>query len=110
MIEKPVRIIDENLLEECRQIPCVACSCRNPDEALAAMGDGIRRSHPHHIISRGAGGGDTVSNVIPLCAWCHREIHQIGLLAFSENNALVKRWLEVAGWERNPDGQWLRPD
>lgn len=33
---------------------------------------------PHHIKSRGAGGGDDNTNLLALCGVCHARIHQEG--------------------------------
>lgn len=43
---------------------------------------------PAHLRSRGSGGGDEATNVIPLCRFCHSEQHQMGLRAFAELNGL----------------------
>ena len=37
---------------------------------------------PSHIQSRGAGGPDTVGNVIPLCRNLHNEWHRVGARPF----------------------------
>ena len=57
--------IDETLLDEFRESACEICSRRPPSE-------------PHHIESRGMGGGnrkDIRSNLVALCAKHHREVH-----------------------------------
>lgn len=49
--------------------------------------------HPHHLISRGAGGSDL--GVIPLCPAHHAEIHQLGVVAF-EAKYNLDVWAECA--------------
>lgn len=34
----------------------------------------------HHLIPTGAGGDDAEDNRIPLCAACHRRVHDVGPL------------------------------
>ncbi len=41
-----------------RSKPCLACDAPPP-------------SDPDHLITRGAGGGDELTNMIPLCRSCH---------------------------------------
>lgn len=79
---KPVR--DENLVNEVREQPCVAC--KKPP-----------RSEAHHITTRGAGGGDTGENLMPLCKNCHYEWHYSGISKFLWKNPHVKEWLMQKG-------------
>ena len=39
---------------------------------------------PHHIRTRGSGGGDTSENLLQLCGYCHQMIHVegVGLFVF----------------------------
>ena len=42
----------------------------------------LTRTHCHHILHRGAGGGmqvDKVENLLPLCANCHGMVHALGM-------------------------------
>ena len=48
-----------------RHLICEACTRRPAGPA-------------HHIKSRGAGGGDDVSNLLSLCGECHTRIHTEG--------------------------------
>ena len=41
---------------------------------------------PHHILSRGAGGTDDASNLLSLCAHCHRSYHNDGAGYFMLHN------------------------
>ena len=76
---KPKRIEDESLLETIREMPCLICS-KSPVDA-------------HHMTSRGAGGGDTKDNLVPLCRKHHQEYHQIGISKFAWKYPRIKEWL-----------------
>lgn len=39
--------------------------------------------HVHHIVKRSQGGSDETENLIALCAGCHRNVHDTGLLETS---------------------------
>jgi 5-methylcytosine-specific restriction endonuclease McrA len=43
----------------------------------------IVEGHPHHIKSRGAGGGDEAENIALLCFECHDAIHR-GLIKLED--------------------------
>jgi 5-methylcytosine-specific restriction endonuclease McrA len=75
-------------------LPCVACGERK---------DGFVCFH--HVKSRGAGGSDESHNLMPLCAWCHTEVHKIGTLAFAKKYKSVNNWLIKNGWELTM-GKW----
>ena len=96
---KPKRIIDLELLETVRRLPCIACSQANPEAAREAILNPPDESisHTHHLISRGAGGGDTATNVMPLCFRCHTEIHKIGLIQMAKKYRTVFNWAQSAG-------------
>lgn len=47
-------------------------------------------THTHHIKSKGAGGDDTEDNLIELCWFCHRRVHD-GLISKQELIKIVKR-------------------
>jgi hypothetical protein len=53
----------------------------------------------HHVKSRGAGGSDDPTNLMPLCVKAHNEIHQKGLMYMSKKYASVETWLIENGWE-----------
>lgn len=78
------RIVDEALLEIVRQQPCTACRERPP-------------SDPDHITHRGAGGGDTIDNVMPLCRACHVLRHSMGWKRFFTIFPSVYFWLKEKG-------------
>ena len=48
--------------------------------------DGKRYLHPHHVRTKGAGGGDD-ANLLGVCWICHSEFHQLG----------IKRWEDKRG-------------
>ena len=58
-------------LEWIRGFPCVVPHrCTGPVD-------------PHHVRTRGAGGGD-VGNVVPLCRSAHTELHAVGRHTFAQ--------------------------
>ena len=70
MAPKPKRIIDDKYREFVSRHPC--CNCGYPPP-----------SAPHHLITKGAGGGDYYC--VHLCRLgCHVEIHNIGRETFQE--------------------------
>lgn len=60
----------------------------------------------HHVKTRGSGGTDEAHNLMPLCAWCHTKIHQIGTTSMSKKYSNVHNWLIENGWEINA-GKWI---
>lgn len=80
-----MRVVDKELLAVVRRLPCLACL---PVTTMS--------SDPHHLTSRGAGGGDTADNLIPLCRGHHTELHQIGIVTFFSRYKIVRSWLEAA--------------
>lgn len=97
-----MRIIDLELLQIVRQLPCMACHA-------------VGTNHPHHITSRGAGGSDTAQNVIPLCAEHHSLWHQEGPGHMAKNYPSIYHWLKMAGREdvfqrisKSQDVDWER--
>lgn len=81
---KQVRIRNNATLNEIRKKPCAACRRPGP-------------SDPHHVKSRGAGGGDTSDNLLPLCRRCHQEWHRIGIESFTEKYPAIQRWRKEVG-------------
>lgn len=49
---------------------------------------------PHHIQTRGAGGGDEPDNLMSLCLLHHREIHDHGIETFAHDHPKVAKRLE----------------
>jgi len=79
-LQKPRRQVDTDYLNFVRGRPCLVAHC-------------LRRGEPHHVVSRGAGGGDYTA--APLCREHHRQLHTTGLRRFEENFGL-ELWREVA--------------
>lgn len=48
--------------------------------------------YPHHIVTRGSGGGDDPVNLISLCLPHHDEVHTQGTVTFARDHGLEKRW------------------
>jgi len=63
---KPIREKNKTILDKVKEMNCCICGSMPP-------------SDPHHILSRGSGGPDTLKNLAPLCRQHHTEWHQIGL-------------------------------
>jgi len=64
-IEKPIRHIDERLLNAIRSLRfCEVCG------RCAGV------IHPHHVKTRGSGGGDFRSSVVGCCPACHDDAHR----------------------------------
>lgn len=82
-VSKKKRIIDTELIEFIKTIPCIICG-RLPSDA-------------HHLTSIGAGGDDIATNLMPLCRQDHSLIHAIGLGTFIRKYSACKIWLENAG-------------
>lgn len=101
-LPKIKRIVDEVTLEAIRSLPCMGCiSALSQPAAEAAVREGGCRSHPHHLKSRGAGGGDTLDNLMPLCFKHHQEIHRIGRSMFAAKYQAARGWLRAI--EENRD-------
>ncbi len=62
---KKKRVVDKQLCQSYRTMACAACG-----NMVGVVG--------HHIKSRGSGGDDLASNLVPLCMLHHSEIHTIG--------------------------------
>lgn len=77
------RVRDPQLLEEVRTQPCQAC------------GAGIVDAH--HIKTRGAGGDDVRTNVMPLCRLHHQEWHRRGAGYMVAKYPTILAWLRTMG-------------
>jgi hypothetical protein len=84
---KQKRVKNQKLLDFVKKQPCVACGWN---------GDRFRPIDPHHITTKGAGGGDTENNVIPLCRVCHQYWGAPfkGIKWMIEKYPTVRDWLE----------------
>ena len=83
MFPKPIRIKNPKLLQIIREQPCVICH-RSPCD-------------PDHIVTRGAGGDDTPSNLWPLCRSCHTLRHSIGIHRLAQRFPVCLMWLRDHG-------------
>lgn len=79
---KNKRIVNEDLFEFVKTMQCVACG--------GCGGDA------HHVTSKGAGGGDEVRNLMPLCREHHTAWHKMGPKKMCEKFPGVRTWLELA--------------
>ena len=80
---KKKRIKNPELLESIREKPCLFCG-KSPSEA-------------HHITTKGAGGGDTENNLMPVCRKHHAELHQIGYAKMGWKYPTIKTFLMKIG-------------
>jgi hypothetical protein len=76
---KPTRKRDPKAIERVRKQACQACAARP--------------AHAHHVTTRGAGGGDTKNNLMPLCFEHHAEWHNTGPSFMIARYPRVKEWL-----------------
>lgn len=106
---KPERTVNAELLETVRNLPCMACANSDPLGAYEAIHDHGIRCHPHHIITRKAGGNDVAENLLPLCFEHHREVHRIGLASFADKYKTVRDWLIAAKWMQDAPRIWAPP-
>lgn len=96
MFPKPKRVKDRELLNTFHEKRCAACSRLGAD--------------PDHILTKGAGHGDTVDSVWPLCRICHTRKHAIGLNKFVARHPHLANVLTSKGFEFNEfRGKWIKP-
>lgn len=77
---KKYRLKDEKAIEYVKTLSCCACGTWGVDA--------------HHLISRGAGGPDSISNLLPLCRIHHSEIHQIGVTKMCDKYSGVFKYIQ----------------
>lgn len=58
---------------------------------------------PHHIKSRGSGGGDGPDNLLRLCWYHHTQIHTIGYIRFTERWPLLYTKIAKIKYQRMHD-------
>ena len=92
-LQKKKRTHDPSYLDEVRSKLCFACGKPGPNEA-------------HHVLTRGAGGGDDWWNLIPLCSDHHtlgpKAWHNIGPISFLNEFPHVEDVLISWGWKIGP--------
>lgn len=81
---KQKRLIDLELIEMVKTLPCIACRA-------VPCGDA------HHVSTRGARGNDVANNLLPICRKHHTMIHAIGNKKMCEKYPSIRTWLELAG-------------
>lgn len=92
-----MQIKNPQLLESYRGKLCLVCL------SLETTG--------HHIKTRGAGGDDCETNLMPLCFQHHREVHDKGMVEFAGKYHNVKNYLESLGWEFDQFlHKWIRQE
>jgi hypothetical protein len=101
-LSKEKRVEDPGLLKLISKLPCMACEPPLQEDlnwVLENLDIAPRRSDPHHVTSRGAGGDDTPENLMPLCRRHHNEWEDPfkGPKFVIENYPGVKIWLTEAG-------------
>lgn len=106
---KHCRIVNEELLETVRNLPCLACASIDPEGAREAMWENKIRSHPHHVKTKKSGGPDLPHNLAPLCFKHHRSIHDIGTEAMADQFMVFRDWLVLGGWEYSQEQGWTNP-
>lgn len=80
---KPKRVVNKDLVEFVKSLGCICCASSPPNDA-------------HHVTHKGAGGGDTWDNLMPLCRKCHSQWHQQGPGKMIEEYKSVEYWLTKA--------------
>lgn len=83
MFPKTKRKVNRKLLDTFHTMKCLICGLP---------------CDPAHVKSRGAGGDDTVENVLNLCRKHHSE-QSIGIVTFVLKYPVVKFRLEQLGWQ-----------
>lgn len=89
VFQKTPRIIDNELLENIRKMPCFVCGKHGSESSPIT---------PSHLQTRGSGGPDTMSNVVPMCIPCHSAWEHRRYM-FSINRPDFMRKLNALGWE-----------
>lgn len=82
MFPKKKRIVNKKLCESYRGRPC-----------WAGDNNCFGQTVGHHLVTKGAGGDDTQENLIPLCVYHHRQIHN-GVLDFLKQYPLIMEWVK----------------
>ena len=62
-----------------RKLPCIVCFTTPSD--------------PHHLTTKGAGGKNTLDNLMPLCREHHVMAHMKGMIYMVENFKTIRAWL-----------------
>jgi 5-methylcytosine-specific restriction endonuclease McrA len=85
-----------DVLQITREMACAGCGKAPP-------------SDPDHIKTRGSGGSDELSNLMPLCRSCHTLRHFEGLNGLAKKRPNVLKILAEKGWEYDEVfKKWIR--
>lgn len=84
---KPSRNKSQDALRLCRLQRCIVCTQLGSSQQGATQ--------PAHISSKGSGGGNEASNIMPLCFTHHREQHDFGWVRFVKKYPAVRMYLEL---------------
>src|SRR3990167_7657762 len=87
-LPKPKRLVKKKMLAEVRTQPCAA---------PGKVGTNFDPIDGHHLTNKGARGGDTEDNVIPLLRSVHTQWHAKGLSWVLERYPKVRDWLVKHG-------------
>lgn len=63
-----------------------------------------KKSTPHHVKSRGAGGADSENNLMPLCLKHHIQRNILGRREFRRRYPEVRNWLTIPRPVREKNG------
>ncbi len=96
MLEKPKRIVNEEILDVYRQGQCMICDRYGVD--------------PCHIRTRGAGGPDADFNLLKMCREHHTEQGQIGFMKMVSRYPVMILILKAKGWTMSEDGKLWHPE
>jgi hypothetical protein len=66
--------------EKIQSLPCMVCGRYEVDA--------------HHIPSRGAGGQDKLTDMVPLCRVHHQQIHKVGIMTMARRHEEIMSWLK----------------
>lgn len=92
---KKKRVKNRALLDSYHNTRCLICGVS-------------RGTVAHHIKTKKSGGPDVEVNLAALCIRHHREIHDVGIVTFSEKYPRFAMFLNINGWQFN--GSWHHPD
>lgn len=87
LLPKPKRMIDKELLESYRSMPCSVWDCHSEMEVCA-----------HHLKTQKSGGNDESRNLLALCHFHHVQIHNDGKIEFCKHHPEIKDQLIEKGW------------
>jgi hypothetical protein len=89
-----MRILNRDLLDRYRLYQCSVNACTS--EQICA----------HHIKTKGSGGDDEDYNLLAVCFKHHTELHQSGLVKFSQTYPEITYKLKEKGWTMQ-GGRWV---